>query len=74
MIYVRPPANGFIVSLTPDSELPYYAYASVVFTPDPASGAPQFSDPMFVPAEPGYVTPINEMPGGAQGSRAEASR
>jgi hypothetical protein len=72
--YVRPPANGFIVSLTPDSELPYYAYASVVFTPDPASGAPQFNDPMFVPAEPGYVMPINEVPAGATRSGAEAKR
>ena len=60
--WVGPPANGFIVGLTPDSDLPYYAYASVVFTPDPESGAPQFNDPMFVPAEPGFVAPIGMQP------------
>jgi hypothetical protein len=57
------PENGFIVSLTPDSDLPYYAYASVVFTPDPEWGAPQFNDPMFVPAEPGFVAPLGMAPG-----------
>ena len=56
--YTSPPTNGFIVSLTPDSDLPYYAYASVVFTPDPASDTPQFNDPMFVSAEPGFVVPL----------------
>jgi len=60
--WVGPPANGFIVSLTPDSVLPYYAYASVVFTPDPESDAPQFNDPMFVPAEPGFVAPLGMLP------------
>ena len=58
-------ANGFIVSLTPDSDLPYYAYASVVFTPDPDSGAPQFNDPMFVPAEPGFVASLSSAPAGS---------
>lgn len=60
VLYTGPATNGFIVSLTPDSDLPYYAYASVVFTPDPESGAPQFNDPMFVPAEPGFVAPWSE--------------
>jgi hypothetical protein len=61
--------NGFIVSLTPDSELPYYAYASVVFTPDPASGDPQFNDPMFVAGEPGFIAPMGWEQPGAQGIR-----
>jgi hypothetical protein len=56
------PWTGFIISLTPDrDDLPYYAYASVVFTPDPDSGTPAFNDPMFVPAEPGYVAPFSEV-------------
>jgi len=54
------PTEGFVVSLTPEPDLPYYAYASVVFTPDPESGVPLFSDPMYVPAEPGYVVPFAE--------------
>jgi hypothetical protein len=66
-----PPANGFIVSLTPDSDLPYYAYASVVFTPDPESGAPQFNDPMFVPAEPGFVAPLGITPRAEERPRDE---
>ena len=41
--------------------MPYYAYASVVFSPDPDSGNQMFSDPMFVPAEPGYVAPWAEV-------------
>jgi hypothetical protein len=62
--FIGPPANGFIVSLIPDSDQPYYAYASVVFTPDPASGDPEFNDPMFVPAEPGFIAPMGwEQPG-----------
>jgi hypothetical protein len=46
---------GFVINLAPDKDLPYYAYASVVFSPDPTSGVPAFSDPMYVPAEPGYI-------------------
>jgi hypothetical protein len=53
------PPVGFIIGLTPEPDLPYYAYASVVFTPDPASGMPPFSDPMYVPAEPGYIAPAD---------------
>jgi len=56
------PKAGFILNLTPDKDLPYYAYASVVFSPDPASGIPAFSDPMYVPAEPGYVPAMTEVP------------
>ncbi len=56
------PTAGFIISLTPDKDdLPYYAYASVVFTPNPESGNQLFNDPMFVPAEPGYVAPFAEV-------------
>lgn len=51
------PSAGFVIGLTPDQEMPYYAYASVVFTPDPASGMPAFNDPMFIPAEPGFIEP-----------------
>ncbi|MCU0305197.1 MAG: hypothetical protein MUC56_14185 [Thermoanaerobaculales bacterium] len=51
------PTAGFIISLTPQQQLPYYAYASVIFTPDPDLGVPEFNDPMFIPAEPGYVMP-----------------
>jgi hypothetical protein len=52
------PSGGFVLSLTPDKDLPYYAYASVVFSPDPLSGVPMFSDPMFIPAEPeGFAYP-----------------
>lgn len=51
------PHSGFVVSLAPDDDLPYYAYASVVFSPDPESGAPEFNDPMFISAEPGFVAP-----------------
>jgi hypothetical protein len=69
--YVGPPSNGFIVSLTPDSDLPYYAYGSVVFTPDPESGGVQFNDPMFVPAEPGFVAPLGTAPGATEGRRSE---
>jgi hypothetical protein len=54
--------GGFIMNLTPDKDLPYYAYASVVFSPDPESGIPAFSDPMYVPAEPGYVPAMTEVP------------
>ena len=54
------PWAGFIISLTPDKDLPYYAYASVVFTPDPDSGVPEFNDPMCIPAEPGYIPPFTE--------------
>jgi hypothetical protein len=52
---------GFVISLTPDKDLPYYAYASVVFTPDPESGVDEFNDPMYVPARPGYVAPFSEV-------------
>ena len=69
-VRIGPPANGFIVSLTPDSDLPYYAYVSVVFTPDPSSDSPQFNDPMFVPAEPGFVVPL-WYPETAEQSRGE---
>ncbi len=55
------PHAGFVINLTPDKDLPYYAYASVVFSPDPDSGIPIFNDPMFVPAEPGYVAPFAEV-------------
>ena len=56
------PTAGFVISLTPDKDdLPYYAYASVVFSPDPDSDNQMFSDPMFVPAEPGYVAPWAEV-------------
>jgi len=54
------PRAGFVISLTPNKNLPYYAYASVVFTPDPDSGAPEFNDPMFIPAEPEYIPPFTE--------------
>lgn len=54
------PTPGFVISLTPEPDLSYYAYASVVFTPDPGSGVPLFNDPMYVPAEPGYVAPWAE--------------
>jgi len=54
------PAFSFVISLTPDKQLPYYAYASVVFTPDPASDVTPFNAPTFVAAEPGYVAPITE--------------
>jgi hypothetical protein len=60
--YTYYPPIGFIISLTPEPDLPYYAYASVVFTPDPDSGVPPFSDPMYVPAEPGYIAPWSEVP------------
>jgi hypothetical protein len=72
--FASPPENGFIVSLTPDSELPYYAYASVVFTPDPESGAPQFNDPMFVAAEPGFIAPIPWGQPGALSTREAQAR
>lgn len=56
------PYAGFIISLTPDKELPYFAYASVVFSPDPDTGIPAFNDPMFVPAEPGFIAPWAHAP------------
>lgn len=55
------PRAGFLISLTADQPLPYYAYASVVFSPGPDSGIQAFNDPMFIPAEPGYVAPIAEV-------------
>ena len=54
------PWAGFVISLTPNSALPYYAYASVVFSPDPDPNVTVFNDPMFIPAEPGYVPPVFE--------------
>jgi hypothetical protein len=71
VLYTGPATNGFIVSLTPDSDRPYYAYASVVFTPDPESGGPEFNDPMFVPAEPGFVAPWSEDAGAKELPREE---
>lgn len=60
-LFIFLPHAGFVISLIPDREdLPYYAYASVVFSPDPDAGVPEFSDPMFVPAKPGYIVPIIE--------------
>ena len=59
--FFSPHFPPYVVSLTPDKDLPYYAYASVVFTPDPDSEIPVFNDPMFVPAEPGYVAPFSEV-------------
>ena len=56
---VNLPYSGFVISLTPDSDLPYYAYASVVFAPDPQSDIPAFNDPLFIPARPGFVAPID---------------
>ncbi|RLB67919.1 MAG: hypothetical protein DRH08_02415 [Deltaproteobacteria bacterium] len=56
-----PAITGFIVSLTPNSELPYYAYGSVVFAPNPETEVPEFNDPMYIPAEPGYFTPVSEL-------------
>ena len=52
---------GFVISLTPNNDNPYYAYASVVFTPDPDSDNQIFNDPMFVSAKPGYVAPWAEV-------------
>ena len=66
-------SGGFILNLTPDKDLPYYAYASVVFSPDPESGIPAFSDPMYVPAEPGYVPAMTEVPK-ASGSDSVSDR
>ena len=53
------PSAAFLISLTPDSDLPYYAYASVVFAPDPQSDIPAFNDPLFIPARPGFVAPFD---------------
>jgi len=53
------PFESFLVSLTPDSDLPYYAYASVIFSPDPDSDIPAFNDPLFIAAKPGYVAPYD---------------
>jgi len=46
-----------VMNLTPDTNAPYYAYASVVYTP-PDPNLPQFSDPMFVPARPGAIPSV----------------
>ncbi len=54
------PDAGFVINLRPSTDRPYYAYASVVFSPDPDSDNQMFSDPMFVPARPGYLPPISE--------------
>jgi len=58
-LFVGPPANGFVISLAPGTDQPYYAYTSVVFSPDPATGAPAMNDPLFVPAEPGAFPPLS---------------
>ncbi|MCD4749775.1 MAG: hypothetical protein K8R59_10425 [Thermoanaerobaculales bacterium] len=47
-------AEWTIVNLIPEDERPYYAYVSVVFSPDDPEITP-FSDPAFVPAKPGYI-------------------
>jgi hypothetical protein len=51
------PNAGFVMSLLPDSDVPYLAYASTVFAPDPASDIPAFNDPLFISAEPGLFEP-----------------
>lgn len=56
------PTGGFILNFVPNQDLPYYAYASVVFSPDPSQSDSDFSDPMFVPAEPGYVPSFYDSP------------
>lgn len=43
-----------ILNLIPEDERPYYAYVSVVFSPDDPEVTP-FSDPSFMPAKPGYI-------------------
>ncbi len=53
------PSAGFLMSLSPDADLPYYAYASVVFAPDPELEIPAFNDPLFIPARPGFVAPFD---------------
>ncbi len=52
------PTAGFVMSLLPDSDAPYLAYASTVFAPDPATGVPAFNDPLFISAEPGFIEPF----------------
>ncbi|RLB40675.1 MAG: hypothetical protein DRH30_08155 [Deltaproteobacteria bacterium] len=58
----RIPMASFLINLEPDQDLPYFAYASTVFAPDPDSGVPAFNDPMFIPAESGYIAPFTYSP------------
>ncbi|MEE4270187.1 MAG: hypothetical protein V2I67_00845 [Thermoanaerobaculales bacterium] len=55
----RIPIAGFVVTLEPDQEIPYFAYASTVFSPDPDSSVPIFNDPMFIPAHEGFIEPYS---------------
>ncbi len=57
--YIDVPTAGYVIGLQPDSEAPYYAYASVIFTPEPSANIPAFNDPLFIPARPGAITPSN---------------
>lgn len=56
------PTAGFVVTVEPDSNNPYHAYASTVFAPDPDSGIPAFNDPMFIPAASGAIEPYRNDP------------
>ncbi|MCD4749449.1 MAG: hypothetical protein K8R59_08740 [Thermoanaerobaculales bacterium] len=49
-----------IVNLIPEDERPYYAYVSVVFSPEDPEVTP-FSDPSYIPAQPGYIPPRREV-------------
>ncbi len=58
----RIPLAGFVINLDPHQSFAYFAYASTVFAPDPDSGVPVFNDPMFIPAEAGYIPPFTRDP------------
>ena len=58
----RIPIACFVINLDPHQSFAYFAYASTVFAPDPDSGVPVFNDPMFIPAEAGYIPPFTRDP------------
>ena len=51
-----------VVNVEPQSELPYVAYVSVVYTSPVGVGTPRISDPFFQLAQPGYIMDYRDIP------------
>jgi hypothetical protein len=51
-----------VVNVKPQSDLPYFAYVSVVYTSPVGTSTPRISDPHFQLAQPGYIMEHWDMP------------
>jgi hypothetical protein len=51
-----------VVNVKPQSDLPYYAYVSVVYTSPAEASTPRISDPEFQLAQPGAIVEYSELP------------